>query len=87
VSADKDKSSVFKVKTIHVKVDMLKFPICDSKHDFLYKTFTHLATSFVKRQIQKAIAGSITTSMEYVDRRLVTVRDRMAGGEESEKLG
>jgi len=84
VSADKNKSSVFKVKAIDVKVDTLKFPIRDSKHDFLYETFMHLAASFVKKE---AIAGAITTSMEYVDRRLVTVRDRMAGGKESEKLG
>ncbi|KAI0743264.1 hypothetical protein BC629DRAFT_1599620 [Irpex lacteus] len=37
-SSDKDKSSVFKVKDVHVKVDTLKFSIRDSKHDLLYKT-------------------------------------------------
>jgi hypothetical protein len=84
VSADKDKSSVFKVKNVHVKVDTLKFSIRDSKHDFLYKTLRPLATGLVKRQIQKAIAGAITTGMEYVDGQLVSVRDRMAEAKESE---
>jgi hypothetical protein len=78
VSADKDKSSVFKVKHVLVKVDSLKFSIRDSKHDFLYKTLKPLATGLVKRQIQKAIADAITTGMEYVDGQLVSVRDRMA---------
>ncbi|KAF9488921.1 hypothetical protein BDN71DRAFT_1456787 [Pleurotus eryngii] len=76
-SADKDKSSVFKVKNVHVKVDTLKFSIRDSKHDFLYKTLKPLATGLVKKQIQKAVADAITTGMEYVDGQLVAVRDRM----------
>ncbi|KAG6334324.1 hypothetical protein ID866_4769 [Astraeus odoratus] len=76
-SADKDKSSVFKVRNVHVKVDSLKFSIRDSKHDFLYNTLKPLATGLVKRQIQKAIAGAIQTGMEYVDGQLVAVRDRM----------
>jgi hypothetical protein len=32
------------------KVDTLKFSICDSKHDFMYKTLKHLATGLVSRQ-------------------------------------
>jgi hypothetical protein len=77
VSADKDKSSVFKVKAVRVKVDTLKFSIRDSKHDILYKTLRPLATALIKRQIQKAVADAITTGMEYVDGQLVAVRDRM----------
>lgn len=78
VSADRDKSSVFKVKNVNVKVDSLKFSIRDSKHDFLYKVVKPLATGLVKKQIQKAIQDAITTGMEYVDGQLVGVRDRMA---------
>lgn len=76
VSAGKDRSSVFKVKDVHVKVGSLKFSIRDSKHDLLYKTMKPLATGLVKRQIKRAIAGAITTGMEYVDGLLVSVRDR-----------
>ncbi|KAI0311876.1 hypothetical protein OF83DRAFT_1068125 [Amylostereum chailletii] len=76
VSADKDKSSVFKVKNVNVKVDSLKFSIRDSKHDILYKTLRPLATGLIKKQIQKAVADAITTGMEYVDGQLVAVRDR-----------
>jgi predicted KAP-like P-loop ATPase len=74
VSANKDNSSVFKVKNIIVKVDTLKFSICNSKHDLLYKTLESLATALIKKQIQKAIKDSITTGMEYVDGWLVGVR-------------
>jgi folate-dependent phosphoribosylglycinamide formyltransferase PurN len=78
VSADKDRSSVFKVKNVVVKVDSLKFSIRDSKHDLLYKTLRPLATGLIKKQIQKAVADAIRTGMEYVDGQLVGVRDRMA---------
>ena len=78
VSANKDRSSAFKVKSVVVKVDTLKFSIHDSKHDLLYKTLKPLATGFVKKQIQKTFKGSITTGMEYVDGQLVDVRDGMA---------
>jgi hypothetical protein len=78
VSSDKDKSSVFKVKNVNVKVDSLKFSVRDSKHDFLYKVVKPLATGLVKRQIQKALAGAITTGFEYVDGQLAEVRDRFA---------
>jgi hypothetical protein len=84
VSSDKDKSSVFKVNSVNVKVDTLKFSIRDSKHDLLYKTLKPLATGLVKRQIQKAIAGAITIGMEYVDGQLVAVRDRMADAKDTE---
>jgi hypothetical protein len=77
VSADNDESSVFKVKSVHVKVDSLKFSIRDSKHDILYKTLRPLATALVKKQTQKAVADAITTCMEYVDGQLVAVRDRV----------
>jgi len=77
VSANKDRSSVFKVRNVHVKVDSLKFSIRDSKHDLLYKTLKPLATALVKRQIQKAIAGGISTGLEYLDGQLVAVRDHM----------
>jgi hypothetical protein len=84
VSADKDRSSVFKVKDVNVKVDSLKFSIRDSKHDFLYKVIKPLATGLVKKQIQKALEGAITTGMEYVDGQLVIVRDRMADAKATE---
>ncbi|KAG6820002.1 hypothetical protein H0H93_006621 [Arthromyces matolae] len=77
VSAGADRSSVFKVQSVHVKVDSLKFSIRDSKHDLLYKTLKPLATGLVKRQIQKALQDAIQTGLEYVDGQLVGVRDRM----------
>jgi hypothetical protein len=77
VSSNKDKSSVFKVKSVNVKVESLKFSIRDSKHDFLYKTLKPLATGLVKKQIQKAIHDGVKTGLEYVDGQLVAVRDRM----------
>jgi hypothetical protein len=86
VSAGKDRSSVFKVKDVHVKVDSLRFSIRDSKHDLLYNTLKPLATGLVKRQIKKAIAGAIRTGMEYVDGQLVSVRDRMEEAESSDKM-
>ncbi|KIM73891.1 hypothetical protein PILCRDRAFT_14876 [Piloderma croceum F 1598] len=71
MSAAKDKSSVFKVKSVIIKVDTLKFSIRDSKHDLLYKILRPFATALIKKQIQKAIKDSITTGMEYVDGQLV----------------
>ncbi|TEB21020.1 hypothetical protein FA13DRAFT_1643942 [Coprinellus micaceus] len=77
-STSHDKSSVFKVQDVHVKVDGgLKFSIRDSKHDFLYKTLRPLATALVKKQICKALKDGIVTALEYVDGQLVGVRDRM----------
>ncbi|KAL5532100.1 hypothetical protein ACEPAF_5664 [Sanghuangporus sanghuang] len=76
-SATKDPSSVYKVKNVTVKVDSLKFSIRDSKHDTLYNTLRPLATGLVKKQIQKALSGALTTGLEYVDGQLVGVRDRM----------
>jgi hypothetical protein len=84
VSAGKDKSSVFKVHGVHVKVDSLKFSIRDSKHDFLYNTLRPLATGLVKRQIQKAIRDALHTGLEYVDGQLVAVRDRMEEAKKEE---
>ncbi|PFH46331.1 hypothetical protein AMATHDRAFT_70122 [Amanita thiersii Skay4041] len=84
VGANKDKTSVFKVRSVNVKVDSLKFSIRDSKHDFLYKTLKPLATGLVKRQIQKAIADSIRTGFEYIDGQLVAVRDRMQSAKATE---
>lgn len=84
VSSNKDKSSVFKVKNVNVKVGTLKFSIRDSKHDILYKTLRPLATGLVKKQLQKAIADAVTTGLEYVDGQLVGVRDRMAEAKASE---
>ncbi|OCH87448.1 hypothetical protein OBBRIDRAFT_837378 [Obba rivulosa] len=84
ISAGPDRSSVFKVKNVHVKVGGLKFSIRDSKHDTLYKTLRPLATGLVKRQLQKAIADAVTTGLEYIDGQLVGVRDRMAEAKASE---
>ncbi|KAF9035150.1 hypothetical protein BJ165DRAFT_1510493 [Panaeolus papilionaceus] len=77
-SVKHDKSSVFRVQTVDVKVDSLKFSIRDSKHDFLYKTLKPLATGLVKKQIQKAVQDALRTGLEYIDGQLVGVRDRMA---------
>ena len=82
-SAGKDKSSVFKVKNVDVKVDSLKFSIRDSKHDTLYNTLRPLATGLVKKQIQKAFRDAITTGFEYIDGQLVGVRDRMNEAKQS----
>ncbi|EKM74725.1 hypothetical protein AGABI1DRAFT_103321 [Agaricus bisporus var. burnettii JB137-S8] len=76
-SPTKDKTSVFKVQDVQVKVDTLKFSIRDSKHDFLYKTLKPLATVLIKKQIQKAIKDALITGLEYIDGQLVAVRDRM----------
>jgi hypothetical protein len=54
--------SVFKVKSVNVKVDTLKFSILDSKHDLLY-TIKPIAMGLMKKQIKKATKGSITTSL------------------------
>ncbi|EJU01188.1 hypothetical protein DACRYDRAFT_116977 [Dacryopinax primogenitus] len=76
-SAGKDKSSVFTVKDVHVKIDSLNFSIRDSKHDTLYKVLKPLATGLIKKQIAKALQDAIRTGLEYVDGELVGVRDRM----------
>jgi len=84
VSADKDKTSVFKVKSINIRVDTLKFSIRDSIHDLFYNTIKPIAMRLVKKQIKNAIKGSITTGLEYVDGQLVGVRDRMASAKAAE---
>ena len=84
VSANKDKSSVFKIKRVQVKVDTLKFSMRDTEHDIFYNIIGTLATKFIKKQIQKAIKDSITTGLEYVDGQLVSVRDRMAAAKVTE---
>jgi hypothetical protein len=76
-STTRDRSSVFKVKDVHVKVSSLKFAIRDSNHDFLYKSLRPLATALIKKQIEKAIKAALTTGFEYIDGQLVAVRDRM----------
>lgn len=83
-SVEKDRTSVFKVKNVHVKVDTLKFSIRDSKHDLLYKTLRPLATGLVKKQLQKTIADAVRTALEYVDGQLVGVRDRVSEATASE---
>lgn len=55
VSANKDTSSVLKVKSVHVKVDLLGFSIRDLKHGILYKTLYPLATAPITKQIQKPL--------------------------------
>lgn len=83
-STTKDKSSVFRVDDVTVKVDSLKFSIRDSKHDFLYKTLKPLASGLIKKQIQKAIRDGLKTALEYVDGQLVGVRDRMEAAKVTE---
>ncbi|KAG2072936.1 hypothetical protein BDR04DRAFT_1095721 [Suillus decipiens] len=87
VSVDRDRSSVFKVKDVHVKVDSLKFSIHDLKHDTIYKTIKILAASVIKKHIQKAVAHAIRTGLEYLDGQLVTVRDRMEETKTNDELG
>jgi hypothetical protein len=77
VSTKRDRSSVFRVHDINVKVSNMKFAIRDSKHDFLYKTLRPLATALIKRQLQKVIKNALRTGLEYLDGQLVAVRDRM----------
>ena len=84
VSADRDRSSVFRVKDVQTSIQTLKFAIRDSKHDTLYKMLAPLATSLVKRQLQRVIANSVRTALEYVDGQLVSVRDQMAQAKASE---
>jgi len=83
-STTRDRSSVFKVHSVHVKVSNLKFAIRDSNHDFLYKTLRPLATALIKKQIEKAIKAALTTGFEYIDGQLVAVRDRMEIAKASE---
>ncbi|KAG9010125.1 hypothetical protein FRB94_004366 [Tulasnella sp. JGI-2019a] len=85
-SAGRDRSSVFHVKDVHVKLDSLKFSVRDSKHDLLYKTLKPLATGLVKKQIAKAITDAIRTGLEYVDEQLVQVRDRMAEAQGNDQV-
>ena len=87
VSADKDRSSVFKVKDVSTSIHTLKFSVRDSKHDMLYKLLGPLATGLVKKQLQKAINGAIRTAFEYLDGQLVGVRDQMAEAKASEDKG
>lgn len=84
VSADRDRSSVFKVKDVHTSVHTLKFSVRDSKHDTLYKLLGPLATGLVKKQLQKAVGTAVRTALEYVDARLVGVREGMAEARASE---
>ncbi|KAI0324999.1 hypothetical protein GY45DRAFT_1375112 [Cubamyces sp. BRFM 1775] len=84
VSADKDRSSVFKVKDVNTSIHTLKFSIRDSKHDMLYKMLSPLGTGLVKKQLQKAIGQAMRTTLEYVDGQLVSVRDQMAQAKASE---
>ncbi|KAI1785937.1 hypothetical protein LXA43DRAFT_1113109 [Ganoderma leucocontextum] len=84
VSADRDRTSVFRVKDVHTSIQTLKFAIRDSKHDTLYKVLAPLATSLIKRQLQRVIANAVRTALEYVDGQLVSVRDQMAEAKASE---
>ncbi len=84
VSADRDRTSVFRVKDVHTSIQTLKFAIRDSKHDTLYKLLAPLATSLIKRQLQRVIANAVRTALEYVDGQLVSVRDQMAEAKASE---
>ncbi|KAI0737543.1 hypothetical protein C8Q80DRAFT_1276300 [Daedaleopsis nitida] len=86
-SAEKDRSSVFKIKDVQTSIQTLKFSIRDSKHDTLYKMLSPLATGLVKKQLQKAIADAIRTGFEYIDGQLVGVRDSMAEAKASEDKG
>ncbi|KAF9444701.1 hypothetical protein P691DRAFT_763168 [Macrolepiota fuliginosa MF-IS2] len=85
-SATRDKSSVFKVESVDVKADTLKFSIRDAKHGFLYKTIKPIATRLLKKQIQKVFKDVLTTGLEYLDGQLVSVRDRMESAKAEEGM-
>ncbi|KAF7324755.1 hypothetical protein MKEN_00517300 [Mycena kentingensis (nom. inval.)] len=72
-----DKSSVFRVATVRVKVGSLKLSIRDAKHGLLYKTLKPLATRLIKKQVQKAVADAVKTGFEYLDGQLGRVRERV----------
>ncbi|KAF5341441.1 hypothetical protein D9758_014751 [Tetrapyrgos nigripes] len=72
-----DPSTLFNIKSVTVKVDSLKFSIRDSKHDLLYKTLRPLATSLIKRQLQKAVGDGLRSALEWVGEEIVAVRERM----------
>ena len=80
-----DPTSVVTVKDVQVKVDTLKFAVRDSKHDALYKVLAPLATSLIKKQLQRALGGAVQTALEYVDGELAAVRDQMAEAKASEE--
>ncbi|KXN84161.1 hypothetical protein AN958_00365 [Leucoagaricus sp. SymC.cos] len=80
-----DKSSVFQVGGVHIKVDSLKLSVCNSKHNFFwYKTVKPHAKGLAKRQIQKVIKDALTAGLEGMDGQLVVVRDRMESAKETE---
>jgi hypothetical protein len=83
-SSKASKKSLFQVKSVHVKVDALKFSIRDSRHDLLYKTLRPLATGLIKKQVAKAIEDGIRFGFEYADRELVKVRERVAQAQTAE---
>lgn len=85
LSSAHDPTSVFAVKDVQVKVDTLKFAVRDSKHDALYKVLAPLATSLIKKQLQRALGGAVQTALEYVDSELAAVRDQMAEAKASEE--
>jgi len=68
---------IFKVKSVKVKVDTLKFAIRDSHHNLLYKVVRPLATGLIKKQIAKALEDSIRTGLEALDDQLVEIRGKM----------
>lgn len=76
-SAPRDSGSLFFVRSVHVKVDALKFSIRDSQHDVLYKFLRPIAVVIVKREVQRALTKSIKNAFETIDQLLVKVRDRM----------
>jgi hypothetical protein len=84
---DATPASLFEVKSIHTKVDSLKFSIRNSKHDFLYKTIKPLATGLIKRQIQRAIRDLLMNGMEYLDTQLVSMKEKMEVTEAGEGEG
>ncbi|KAJ7932810.1 hypothetical protein B0H13DRAFT_2307465 [Mycena leptocephala] len=88
ITSSKDTSSVFRVARFRVRVGSLELElgIRDSKRDLLYEAIKPLATRLIKKQIQKALADAIRTSVEYIDVRLVGVRDRMAEAKASDEM-
>ncbi|CAD6931994.1 unnamed protein product [Tilletia controversa] len=68
---------IFTVKSVKAKVDKLNFAIRDSKHDLLIKILRPLATSLIKKQIQKAAEQGIKDGLEKAELQLRDLRDSL----------
>ncbi|KAG2077964.1 hypothetical protein BDR04DRAFT_1147674 [Suillus decipiens] len=66
VSADKDSSSVFEVKDVHVKVHSLKLRVRGTRHDAFYNTMRSFLAPVVKSHMEKVVGQAIRTGLRYL---------------------